>query len=673
MNPRAKFCTMLLGIGAAAGLQAQLPIQSVTLYKNGVGYFVRGGTLAANATARLSFPRSQVSTVLASLVVRSGGGREIQGIELPAGETAGQSASRLGLPANGPADLVGFLQQVRGARLTLTLPGRQVSGRVLAAYYLPNSGQATQSQITVALHSQSWALLLEPDGAVEPVRLDTIRGLRLQDSGLEAAYERYLENLSAGRGRDRRTLTIRGAAGAATPLALGYLQPEPVWRSSYRLILDAKGGARLEAWALVENTSGQAWHNVRLRLVSGRPVSFRTHLYRPLEMAQPWVSLPEEAALTPAAASHGFAAGMAGGDQLAARHKATVYEYERMALSPPPPAPAPPAEGSSVAPQTSTARYRALFAYNFAQPVTIGAGQAAMLPFLEQSIAAQKILLYRADMGAHPRDGMELENNSGKTLDTGTVTIYDGGAYAGEAITDILAPGAHETLTYAEEPAIRVQRSQDWGDFHTVKITAVNGVLTLTVSRERRTHYRLRNDSGRARTLLIEEPRWAGATLLSPAAGDSNGSAYRFRVALPAHGRAKLEIRQRKPEIESFAAGGINTKSFALYLETPRLTAAARKQLSAVLAAKRELASLEAEIAGEKQSSQQLTADENRLRSNLQAFQTAGETGLAHAYANQLQQDDQKIAALESQTERRRAQQVKLRQRLDGMLAQLNF
>ena len=43
-----------------------------------------------------------------------------------------------------------------------------------------------------------------------------------------------------------------------------YMIPSPVWKSSYRLIFDDKRESTLEGWAIIDNTTGEDWNNVRL-------------------------------------------------------------------------------------------------------------------------------------------------------------------------------------------------------------------------------------------------------------------------------------------------------------------------------------------------------------------------------------------------------------------------
>src|SRR5437764_13913938 len=55
----------------------------------------------------------------------------------------------------------------------------------------------------------------------------------------------------------------------------------------------------LQGWAVVENTSDEDWNQVRLGLVSGRPISFQMDLYEPLYVPRPMVEPELFASLRP--------------------------------------------------------------------------------------------------------------------------------------------------------------------------------------------------------------------------------------------------------------------------------------------------------------------------------------------------------------------------------------
>src|SRR5262249_42557667 len=80
---------------------------------------------------------------------------------------------------------------------------------------------------------------------------------------------------------------------------VGYVVENPIWKTSYRLVLGENSKAHLQGWAMVENTSDDDWTNVRMALVSGRPISFQMDLYQPLYVPRPTVEPERFASLRP--------------------------------------------------------------------------------------------------------------------------------------------------------------------------------------------------------------------------------------------------------------------------------------------------------------------------------------------------------------------------------------
>ena len=61
----------------------------------------------------------------------------------------------------------------------------------------------------------------------------------------------------------------------------------PIWKTSYRLVMDDKEKPYLQGWAMVENPTDEDWAGVKMALISGRPISFRMDLYNPLYINRP--------------------------------------------------------------------------------------------------------------------------------------------------------------------------------------------------------------------------------------------------------------------------------------------------------------------------------------------------------------------------------------------------
>lgn len=78
--------------------------------------------------------------------------------------------------------------------------------------------------------------------------------------------------------------------GKAHDLEIGYVAESPVWRPSYRLTVEKNGEAYLQAWGIVQNLSGEDWHDVRLSLVAGAPLAFDPRLGQPVVPERPVVT-----------------------------------------------------------------------------------------------------------------------------------------------------------------------------------------------------------------------------------------------------------------------------------------------------------------------------------------------------------------------------------------------
>lgn len=78
--------------------------------------------------------------------------------------------------------------------------------------------------------------------------------------------------------------------GKAHDLEIGYVAESPVWRPSYRLTVEKNGEAYLQAWGIVQNLSGEDWHDVRLSLVAGAPLAFEARLGQPVIPERPVVT-----------------------------------------------------------------------------------------------------------------------------------------------------------------------------------------------------------------------------------------------------------------------------------------------------------------------------------------------------------------------------------------------
>ena len=83
-------------------------------------------------------------------------------------------------------------------------------------------------------------------------------------------------SLSSPTGLIDMTITLQGAA--PHELKLSYVTEAPSWKPTYRVVLEKGGKVSVQGWAIVDNTSGEDWKNVKLGVGSSSALSFHFDL-----------------------------------------------------------------------------------------------------------------------------------------------------------------------------------------------------------------------------------------------------------------------------------------------------------------------------------------------------------------------------------------------------------
>src|SRR5262249_39009042 len=100
------------------------------------------------------------------------------------------------------------------------------------------------------------------------VPLTQVQRVRFLNPLLDNEFRRALGVLAASHDVQKKSVSLGFRGQGKRPVRVGYVVERPVWKTSYRLVLDPKNKFFLQGWALVENTSDDDWNNVRMVLVS---------------------------------------------------------------------------------------------------------------------------------------------------------------------------------------------------------------------------------------------------------------------------------------------------------------------------------------------------------------------------------------------------------------------
>ena len=109
---------------------------------------------------------------------------------------------------------------------------------------------------------------------------DFLKSLTVVDAATgEPAPISYPSGPNAGSGGTIDMKVGVGKAGVAPRrLRLSYVTEAPSWKPSYRVTVDKAGKVDLQGWAIVDNTSGEDWRDVKLGVGASSAMSFRFDL-----------------------------------------------------------------------------------------------------------------------------------------------------------------------------------------------------------------------------------------------------------------------------------------------------------------------------------------------------------------------------------------------------------
>ena len=660
---------------ATAGIMAagELPVRQVILYKHGVAFFERSGDLASGESAKLDFKATDMDDVLKSLTVEEAGGGKITGVRYDSSQPLANRLADFPFKLGDRQSLAQFLDQLKGARIEVEYGNQPIKAAIV-------SGRVTADKDNKEL-SRELLVVLTDAGDLRTIDLGAVQSLRLTDPSLQLQLREYLTAVGNSRNKDQRSVYIDSADKKGRKISANYMIPMPAWKSSYRLQLPLTGEPMLEGWAIIDNTTADDWTNIKLSVVSGRPISFITKLYDPKFMVRPKAELAEDRMIAPEV----YAGGVIGGI---------------MAGAPPPPPPAAKmrmnqrdtlqemgvaqsaqvqfaradASQSTIAVSAEGREMGELFEYSFATPVTVKRNESAMIPFLQQKLGARKLLIYSDHNAPNPRNAAEISNSTGKTLDGGPITVYDSGAYGGEALMETLKAADKRLISYGIDLGTRITTAIGSVVSPIREVHLRKGTLTTRSSIRETVVYTIKNVDSKAKTLIIERPIRLGYTFVDTKPSESTDKSNRFEVKLAPNQSTRFPVIEESQAEESLYVSDVSPDVIAVWVQNKALTAAARQGLERIKAKQDEVASANTELESTTQQSAEIIKDQERLRQNLGSLnRVAGQEALVQKYVKDLADQENTIAQLRDKTAQLRKRKIALESELSSLIDKLEF
>jgi hypothetical protein len=639
----------------------------MTLYKHGVGFFQRRGTVEGE-TVKLTFRREEMDDLLKSLTVIDYGQGQVRGIDY---DTPQSQAERL-------AGCSVVLSDTRSLRdLLIALRGRQVQ-------LLVSDGSA-ESGLLIGLdevedkpiEQSSISLLRQDSAAVAVLLLSRIVGLELRDE-IAAADLHFFLQTTVGQ-ETHRSINIRLSAGAHQ-LEVSYIAPAPTWRVSYRLVVDqaqaeSKVEALLQGWGIFDNRLEEDLTDISLALTAGMPISFMYDLYTPHTPTRPVVRDESRVAAAPVMFEAAVAEGVPPEMGMTLGHRV-------------PPAPAPMLAkraaafdreisvekvAASVSSAATGQTMGELFQYNVSVPVTVGRGQSAMVPIVSSRLGVKKDLIYNgAKMPTHPVATIRFQNETDLTLERGPVTVLDSGEYVGEAVLPFTADQAEAVISYAVELGIHIKEEvKTESQLHSLRIK--DGYLLQNHFDIRRTTYRLDNRTAQAKKILLEHNLNSAFTIFdTPEAAEKTLETHRYQVEVAAGQLTEFTVQERCLRSRREELRNLTYQALQRYFADKFLDESTYHGLKTVLDVLAEIGRLEKTIADQEQSRAKVYKTQEQAQKNMAVLSNQGEEGkLRGRYVQQLTQSEEQLAEIERVITRTQAEIEQKQASLEKMITAL--
>lgn len=660
-----------------------LKLTRVALFNSGVGYFEADGAVEGDATTELRFRTAQINDLIKSLVLQDFDGGTIRAVQYPSRDPIEKTLKSFGVDITGRPTLGQLLDQLRGVPVEVqTRTGQNAIRGVIV-------GVERQKVILDKETLEVDVLNVLTDAGLSSVRLPDVTQCKITDSKVEGELKKALATLATSHDADKKTVTLSFAGKGKRRVRVGYMLEAPIWKTSYRLVLADQKKPYLQGWATVENTTEEDWSDVRLSLVSGRPISFIMDLYSPIYISRPVEELELYASLRPptyegamdeaerplggmpslrAPMSAALKAKEGRAEESDDKATAKRYYAGRLYVGA-----AAEAVRNSVASVASAERAGELFAYEIQTPVSLKRQQSAMLPIVTSEIEGAKVSIYNpATHPKYPLNGIQFTNSSGLNLMQGPVTVFDGNTYAGDAKLPDVRPGEKRMISYALDLALEVEQVAKSEPEPIVSVKIVKGVLE---SRRKSTDtrvYNVNNKDSKVRTLLIEQPFSADWTLTEPKEpSERTRDVYRFKVDVAANSKASQTVTQERNWDQAIALLSCGLDQVQFYVNTRVISPRVKEALQQVMARRMAISDIGRQRAELEQQVATIEKEQDRIRENMKALPPNSDVG--RRYLAKLDQQETQIEQLRTQVETTRKQEAEKQADLERFIAALDI
>jgi len=318
-----------------------------------------------------------------------------------------------------------------------------------------------------------------------------------------------------------------------------------------------------------------------------------------------------------------------------------------------------------------------LFEYKLKDRVSLKKNQSALVPIAQTDIQADKVSLWSGTSGSgRPLRALWLKNTSNLTLDGGSFSVLEDEVFAGEGLMDAIKPGDRRLLSYATDLGLLVEAQKTTEPHRVNQVKISKGVLTQSSELHEKTLYTVKNQEDATRTLIIEHPARAFATLARGSSEPEERAAglYRFKLEIAPKATATLPIEEVQPLQQTYQIGDLEANQIELFVQDRSISPEMAAALEKITAQKAVVAGFEQEMTDRQGDIDRIVEDQGRLRENMKALRgSAEEKALLQRYTRQLDEQETQLETLRKKIRDTEAQRDAANEQLEKMIGELQL
>jgi len=648
-----------------------LRLTRAVIYQNGVGYFERRGKVNGDSLT-LRIRADQVNDFLKSLTVIDSSEGKAVSVSLPLDRTAARHIMELANALKQGIGLPHLIGLLKGSDVTLVGTTGVASGRILAVDEVLDTEKGIVAD---------WRVSVMGDDAMHTIMLSDVHTIRVDEDFVILGLHKGLDAAATGGVFKVVDVTVRLDRGGRHELLATYVVECPAWKPSYRIVVgEDEEEVLLQGWAVVDNVTGEQWEQIDLSLTSGAPLAFRYDLYAPRFVGRPDLthvagqkvartavgetSYTEEAApemLEDEELQYRWKDKKAEGAKRRADDVSKISTRGATApasqLAPAPSFDADMADafygaglGGAAAESTvsqpvmnmkslqASARsmVRATAAsgsvrYDLMEPVSVPDRSSTLVSILNHRVKGEEAFLFTpggAGSGyeQNPYRVVRFKNETGFILEPGPISIYSGGTFVGEGISESISDNGQATIPFAVDASILVESSRKSASEGARLLKIVKGVMTVQRYNRVRTTYRIKGGRDVAYRVYVRHPKAGGDYKLKDEPDGTEDLGDAFLVPMDVKKRSKkteyvvVEQTPVKTSLTIWDSSAVKALELVLK-EVTDLPSRSRARLEEVLEKRSRIGEIDTRLKHLRQKQSELDQRMYQTRQNIRALE----------------------------------------------------